>query len=300
MLRRDAERRRTLLGNDQMTDEIENLVETLTLEPAGADRFRGYGSPFGGARIFGGHLVAQALLAAYETVVDKACHSLSCVFIRAGDREAAVLFAVERVSDGSAFATRRVVAIQGERQILNVALSFQAAEPGFEHQDAAPDAPAPEAFLAEAEYIATLGEAVPAEVRARLMRPRPVEVRLGDPLALGEAAAPRARQWIRSRNRLRPDPRLHQAVLAYASDMGLMDIGMRPHGIDWRMPDVQSASLTHAVWFHRPVDFNDWHLCAQESPVAAGGRALNRCQIFDPQGRLVASVTQESLMRRRG
>jgi len=282
-----------------MTEEIENLAETLALEPLAGDRFRGHGSPFGGARIFGGHLVAQAVLAAYETVADKACHSLSCAFIRAGDRDTPVLFSVERVSDGFAFATRRVVATQGERQILGVFLSFQTPESGFEHQDAAPDAPGPETFLAEADYIATLGEAVPAEVRARLMRPRPVEVRLGDPLALGETAPARARQWIRSRNRLGPDPRLHQAVLAYASDMGLMDIGMRPHGIDWRMPDVQSASLTHAVWFHRPVDFNDWHLCSQDSPVAAGGRALNRCQIFDSARRLVASVTQESLIRRR-
>ena len=283
-----------------MTDEIENLVETLALEPLAADRFRGHGSPFGGARIFGGHLVAQALLAAYETVVGKACHSLSCAFIRAGDRETPVHFAVERVSDGSAFATRRVTATQGERQILNVALSFQAPEAGFEHQDAAPDTPAPEAFLDEAEHIASLGEAMVADLRARLMRPRPIEVRLGDPLQFGETAPPRARQWIRSRNRLGPDQRLHQAVLAYASDMGLIEIGMRPHGVDWRMPDVQSASLTHAIWFHRPVDFNDWHLCSQHSPVAAGGRALNRCQIFDPRGQLVASVTQESLMRRRG
>jgi acyl-CoA thioesterase-2 len=162
-----------------MTDEIENLAETLALEPLAGDRFRGHGSPFGGARIFGGHLVAQAVLAAYETVADKACHSLSCAFIRAGDRDRPVLFSVERVSDGFAFATRRVVATQGERQILGVFLSFQTPESGFEHQDAAPDAPGPETFLAEADYIATLGEAVPAEVRARLMRPRPVEVRLG-------------------------------------------------------------------------------------------------------------------------
>jgi len=284
-----------------MTTESENLLETLALEPVAADRFRGHGSPFGGARIFGGHLVAQALLAAYETVADKACHSLNCAFVRPGDSTAPVLFEVERVSDGSAFATRRVVATQGERQILNVATSFQAPETGLEHQCDAPKSEGPDTFVDEAEHIAGLGDVMPAGLRARLIRPRPVEIRLGDPIAFCETSPAASRQWMRSRTRLPDDQRYHQALLAYASDIGLMEVGMRPHGVDWRMPGVQSASLSHAVWFHRPTDFNVWHLYMQDSPVASGGRALNRSQVFDAHGLLVASVTQETLMRvRRG
>lgn len=280
-----------------MTVESENLLETLALEPVAADRFRGHGSPFGGARIFGGHLVAQALLAAYETIQDKACHSLNCSFLRPGDSAAPVLFEVERVSDGSAFATRRVIATQGSRQILNVATSFQTPESGLEHQCDPPQAEPPEAFVDEARHIAGLGDVMPADLRARLIRPRAVEIRLGDPIAFCETAPPFARQWMRSRTRLPDDQRHHQALLAYASDIGLVEVGMRPHGVDWRAPGVQSASLSHAVWFHRPTDFNDWHLFMQDSPVASGARALNRSQVFDSHGRLAASVIQETLMR---
>ena len=280
-----------------MAVESENLLETLALEPVATDRFRGHGSPFGGARIFGGHLIAQALLAAYETVQGKACHSLNCAFLRPGDSAAPVLFEVERIGDGSAFAARRVIATQGERRILDVATSFQAPESGLEHQGDAPQAEPPEAFVDEAQHIAGLGDVMPADLRARLIRPRPVEIRLGDPIAFCETAPAASRQWMRSRTRLPDNRRYHQALLAYASDIGLIEVGMRPHGVDWRMPGVQSASLSHAVWFHRPTDFNGWHLYMQDSPVASGGRALNRSQVFDAQGLLVASVTQESLIR---
>jgi acyl-CoA thioesterase-2 len=280
-------------------EEIENLVETLALEPIEMNLFRGASVEGGGPRVFGGHVIAQALLAAYETVEDRICHSIHCYFIRPGDPKVPILYEVDRARDGASFTTRRVTAIQHGEQIFNLAGSFQVAESGLEHQLPLPDVPAPEGLPDSFEQFKAMIEKMPEATRRMMGRPRPIEQRPVDPRQPNQKAPAVSNNWIRARAEIGPDQHLHQAILAYASDMGLLETSMRPHGVHWQTPGLQSASLDHALWFHRPINFNDWHLYSQESPSASGARGFVRGEIFDQDGRLVASVAQEGLLRQR-
>jgi acyl-CoA thioesterase II len=281
------------------TDDIENLVETLALERIEENLYRGRTSDRDGPRIFGGHVIAQALLAAYETVEDRVCHSIHCYFIRPGDPSVPILYEVDRARDGHSFTTRRVTAIQHGRQIFNLAGSFQVAEDGFEHQAEAPQVPPPDGLPDAFEQFKATLTGMPEAARRAMERPRPIEQRQANPRAPTDRAPPVANTWMRARAEIGRDQHLHQALLAYASDMGLLETSMRPHGVSWRSPGLQSASLDHALWFHRPSNFNDWHLYAQDSPSASGARGFIRGQIFDRHGALVASVAQEGLVRQR-
>jgi acyl-CoA thioesterase-2 len=284
---------------DDDSEEIEDLTQTLALEPIELNLFRGRTSWRDGPRLFGGQVIAQALLAAYGTVEDRICHSLHCYFLRPGDPKVPILFEVDRARDGTSFTTRRVTAIQHGRQIFNLAASFQVAEQGFEHQAAAPDAPAPESLPDGFERMKVMFEQMPEAAKRMMGRPRPIEQRQVDPRDPNAKAAPHSNVWMRARAPIGPDQHLHQALMAYASDMGLLETAMRPHGVNWMTPGLQEASLDHAIWFHRPLNFNDWHLYAQESTSASGARGFIRAQLFGQSGRLVASVTQEGLLRRR-
>lgn len=279
--------------------EIENLVETLALEPIEMNLFRGASVEGGGPRVFGGHVIAQALLAAYETVETRVCHSIHCYFIRPGDPKVPILYEVDRARDGGSFTTRRVTAIQHGEQIFNLAGSFQGVEQGFEHQAEMPAVPGPEGLPDSFEQFKAMIETMPEAARRMMGRPRPIEQRQVDPRGPTEKVAPICRNWIRARAEIGADQHLHQAILAYASDMGLLETSMRPHGVTWQTPGLQSASLDHAIWFHRPSNFNDWHLYAQDSPSASGARGFIRGQIFSKDGTLVASIAQEGLLRQR-
>jgi len=279
--------------------EIENLVETLALEPIEMNLFRGASVEGGGPRVFGGHVIAQALLAAYETVETRVCHSIHCYFIRPGDPKVPILYEVDRARDGGSFTTRRVTAIQHGEQIFNLAGSFQGVEQGFEHQAEMPAVPGPEGLPDSFEQFKAMLETMPEAARRMMGRPRPIEQRQVDPRGPTDKVAPICRNWIRARAEIGADQHLHQAILAYASDMGLLETGMRPHGVTWQTPGLQSASLDHAIWFHRPSNFNDWHLYAQDSPSASGARGFIRGQIFSKDGTLVASIAQEGLLRQR-
>ena len=279
--------------------EIENLVETLALEPIEMNLFRGASVEGGGPRVFGGHVIAQALLAAYETVETRVCHSIHCYFIRPGDPKVPILYEVDRARDGGSFTTRRVTAIQHGEQIFNLAGSFQGVEQGFEHQAEMPAVPGPEGLPDSFEQFKAMLETMPEAARRMMGRPRPIEQRQVDPRGPTDKVAPICRNWIRARAEIGADQHLHQALLAYASDMGLLETGMRPHGVTWQTPGLQSASLDHAIWFHRPSNFNDWHLYAQDSPSASGARGFIRGQIFSKDGTLVASIAQEGLLRQR-
>jgi acyl-CoA thioesterase-2 len=286
-------------NDSQIEAEVENLTETLALEPIEVNLFRGLTSGRDGPRIFGGHVIAQSLMAAYETVEDRVCHSLHCYFIRPGDPNVPILYEVDRSRDGSSFTTRRVTAIQHGRQIFNLAASFQVAEDGMEHQTKAPDAPPPENLRDAFEQFRKEIDKLPEETRRMMARPRPIEQRAVNPRRFAETVPPFDNIWMRARAEIGPDQHLHQAILAYASDMGLLETAMRPHGVTWQSPGLQSASLDHAIWFHRPLNFNDWHLYAQESPSASGARGFIRGQVFSAEGVLVASVAQEGLIRQR-
>jgi len=279
--------------------EVENLVETLKLEPIEMNLFRGASVEGGGPRVFGGHVIAQALLAAYETVETRVCHSIHCYFIRPGDPKVPILYEVDRARDGGSFTTRRVTAIQHGEQIFNLAGSFQGIEPGFEHQADMPAVPGPETLPDSFEQMKAMIDKMPEAARRMMGRPRPIDQRQVDPRGPTDKVAPTCRNWIRARAEIGADQHLHQAILAYASDMGLLETGMRPHGVTWQTPGLQSASLDHAIWFHRPSNFNDWHLYAQDSPSASGARGFIRGQIFSKDGTLVASIAQEGLLRQR-
>ena len=266
--------------------EIEDLNETLALERIEVNLFRGVAPPDRGPRIFGGHVIAQSLLAAYRTVEDRVCHSLHCYFIRPGDPAVPILYEVDRSRDGKSFATRRVIAIQHGEQIFNLAASFQVPEEGFEHQDPMPVMPPAESL---------------PEDTAHDHRPRAVDLRFVEQHDWSKPviAPPIQNIWMRAIAPLGDDPVMNQAAIAYASDMTFMSTGMRPHGVSWQTPGLQTASLDHAVWFHRPSQFNAWHLYSQKSPSASGTRGMNFGEVFNADGLLVASMAQEGLMRMR-
>lgn len=276
---------------------IRQLMDVLTLEQIEVNLFRGRSPKDEVGRIFGGQVIAQALLAAYQTIDGRVLHSCQSYFIRPGDPTIPVLYEVERSRDGKSFATRRVIAIQRGEQILNMASSFQVPEEGLEHQTALPDVPPPEDVASEDERWAKLAEKFPDR---NWFRDRPIEMRPIDPVDPFNPQVMPATQrvWFRAKAPVEGEA-LNQAVLAYASDMSLLGTAMRPHGVNWIKGGVQSASLDHILWFHRPIQAHHWHLYDQDSPSASGARGFNRGSIYDQDGRLVASAVQEGLIRRR-
>lgn len=279
-------------------EETENLIETLALEPIEMNLFRGTSPNDGFPRIFGGLVIAQALMAAYETVQDRACHSLHAYFIRPGDVRIPVLYQVDRARDGGSFTTRRVVAIQNGEQIFNLAASFQVAEEGYEHQSPMPAAPDPESVATEWDRALAQNENLPAAMIEHMKR-RPVDVRWPDPQDMFKPVPkpPRKQVWMRAKAPIGDDIKLQQAALAYASDMAFMETALRVHGLTWQTKGMQSASLDHAMWFHRPCDFNDWVLFDQDCPSTSQGRGFIRGEMYTRDGVLAASVAQECLMR---
>jgi len=281
-------------------EETENLIETLALEPIEMNLFRGVSPSDGFPRIFGGFVIAQALLAAYETVQDRVCHSIHAYFIRPGDVRIPVLYEVDRSRDGGTFTTRRVIAIQNGKQIFNLAASFQVAEDGLEHQSPMPSHPDPESVQGEFErMIADYGDKIPEGLKRQMNRPRPIDLRWPDPQNMFKPVPkpPRKQVWMKAKVPIGPDIKLQQACLAYASDMAFMETALRVHGVTWQTPGLQSASLDHAMWFHRPVDFNNWVLFDQDCPSTSQGRGFIRGEMYTQDGMLAASVAQECLMR---
>ena len=281
------------------TPEI--LTESLALERIEVNTFRGVSPEDGPGRIFGGQVIAQSLLAAYETVEDRICHSLHCYFIRPGDPRIPILFEVDRSRDGGTFTTRRVIAVQNGKQIFNLAASFQVAEDGFEHQAPMPAVRSAGDMAQEAEaHKKAVLDGMSEEMRRMMNRPRPIEMIGRDNYGFGrkpKPSEPKSDTWMRAVAPIGDDARMHQVILAYASDMNLLSTAMRPHGVAWQTPGLQSASLDHAMWFHKASNFNDWHLYTQDSPSASGGRGFVRGAIYGQDGTLVASVAQEGLMR---
>ncbi|MFC2967286.1 acyl-CoA thioesterase [Acidimangrovimonas pyrenivorans] len=290
---------------DAAPDPVATLLDLLDIEPLEINLFRGRGS--GGEtskRIFGGQVIAQALAAAYHTVDDRACHSLHAYFIRPGDPSIPVIYEVDRARDGGSFTTRRVVAIQHGRQIFNLAASFHVEEESPVHQHGMPPGmPDPDSLPSRAESRAALAERLrdiaPDKLRADFLRPSPVEIREVVPYDMAEPKpAPDGHAvWFRLARPAGGAAWLQQCLLAYASDMYLLGSSLRPLGESWLTGQVMTASLDHALWFHRPVNFDDWHLYVMDAPFTGGARGFNRGTIFSRDGLLVASVAQEGLVR---
>ncbi|WP_372611686.1 acyl-CoA thioesterase [Aquicoccus sp.] len=278
----------------------DSLVSVLDVEPVEENFFRGIATPGARGRSFGGQVIAQALMAAIRTVPDdRANHSLHGYFMRPGDATKPVLYQVERDRDGRSFATRRVVAVQNGQPILNLAASFQVEEEGLSHQDTMPDVPAPEDLKSELELAAEFKDELPEMFLKWLSVPRPIEMRHVTPRPpFTREPAPEQSYWFRVTGRIGEDANLHRAALAYASDFGLLGTSAYAHAKAFADPDMQFASLDHALWIHGPFRADDWLLYVMDSPWSGGARGFNRGRIFTRDGRLVANVAQEGLIRR--
>ncbi len=283
-------------------DALEGLLAVLDLTPADdPDTFVGQSQPQPWGRVFGGQVLAQSLAAAQRTidgpdVGDRPVHSMHGYFLRAGDSNEPITFAVERLRDGRSFSARRVHALQFGRPILSMIASFQAPSTGLEHQLAMPDVPAPEDLPSIGERYAHL-ESTAAKY---WMRQRPMDLRhVDEPIYLSGAADRSTHQavWMRAVGRLPDDPALHAAVLAYASDYTLLEPILRAHGRGWSERGLKAASLDHAMWWHRPARADEWLLYVQDSPSAQGARGLGIGRIHRRDGALVASVAQEGMLR---
>ncbi|MFP6622184.1 MAG: acyl-CoA thioesterase II [Myxococcota bacterium] len=282
-----------------MTETLNDLLQVLDLEAIDFNIFRGSNEPTRYGRLFGGQVAAQALVAAGRTVDALPAHSLHGYFLRPGDPSVPVVYTVDRIRDGRSFVTRRVVGQQRGKAIFNMAASFHEPEVSYEHQDPMPEAPDPEEVPTWSERMQEVWDSLPEEMKKVTPSPRPIDIRhVQAPTYLGGASSPGpALVWMKADGRLADDPLLHQCVLTYGTDISLLDNILRPHGRLGKLGPMMVASIDHAVWFHRPLRADEWLLYVQESPAAFGARGFARGTLYTRDGRLVASTTQEGLMR---
>lgn len=285
-------------GNEQ----LQQLFDHLKLESLDVDLYRSIHKNEGWMRVYGGQVLAQALLCASETVPqDRQPHSLHSYFLRPGDLNHPIIFKVERIRDGKSFNTRRVTAMQHGDAILNLAASYQISEPGLSHQSEMPQVPAPEQCLTRKELAEKYRDSIPAEMLARFSRPFAIDLRQVDPenFLRPEKHPPHRSVWMKLNTELAQDYPWHAHMLAYASDMTILETSLRPHGISLFSNRLQVASLDHSMWFHRPFRMDEWLLYVQDSPSSAAGRGFSRGSIYKQNGELVVSVAQEGLIRMR-
>jgi acyl-CoA thioesterase-2 len=283
-----------------MTAAVDELLSILDLERLEHNLFRGRSPQVEWQRVFGGQTIAQALVAAQRTVEpDRHVHSLHGYFMRPGDIKVPIVYEVDRIRDGSSFTTRRVVAVQHGQAIFSLEASFQIEEKGLEHQFPMPlDVPGPEGLPTQRELLQRANH-VPEAVRRFWARERPLEIR---PVNLEhyesrDKLPPRQNVWIRLNGPVPDERALRSALLAYLSDMTLLDTATFAHGRGLFDPDIQAASLDHAMWFHRPQALDGWLLYAQDSPSSSGSRGFSRGLLYTQDGTLIASVAQEGLVR---
>lgn len=281
---------------------VADLVFLLELEAKGADIFVGRRRPDGTGRVFGGQAIAQALGAASRTVApDRQVHSLHAYFLRPGSDDLPIEYRVKRDLDGRSFSNRRVVASQQCKPILNFVASFQQPVAGAGHQHPAmPDVPGPENLTPDATIRKNVAAKVPGgPIKQLLLRPFPVDFRSVEPRDWldPQIRPPVSHVWFRTISPLPPDPAVHRAVLAYVSDFQILATALQPFGKTLHSDMIKGASLDHAIWFHEEFSLDDWLLFATESPWSGHARGYGRGQIFDRDGKLVASVTQEGMLR---
>lgn len=288
---------------DKDSSVLEELLTLLELERIEENIYRGMSQDLGFGNIFGGQVLGQSLSATLRTVPkERSVHSLHAYFMRPGDPVLPIVYKVDCIRDGKSFTTRRAIAIQKGRAIFSMSASFQRLEKGFDHQDDLPAVPGPEGLVSELEMARSIKDKIPEPFRAKLTCDRPIEIRPvypRDPFK-PEKRKPDKYAWFKAIDKMPDDPVIHQYLLAYASDFGLVETSMYPHGHSFWEPNIQVASLDHAMWFHRDFRMDDWLLHAMHSPSASGARGLNYGNIFNRDGQLVASIIQEGLIRYRG
>ncbi len=278
---------------------LEELLELLKLEKIEENIFRGQSQDLGFGAVFGGQVLGQALSAASQTVPKTSpAHSLHAYFLRHGDDTKPIVYDVDCIRDGKSFTTRRVRAIQKGRSIFSMSASFQIQEPGFDHQDTAPEVPGPDGIESELEMSRKVADRIPEKMRDRILCEKPIEIRPVNPINpfAPEKKEPVKYNWFRAISRMPDDPAAHQYLLAYASDFHLVGTSLYPHGHSYWEQDLQTASLDHAMWFHRDFRMDDWLLYVMHSPNASGARGLSFGRVYTRDGKLVASVAQEGLI----
>jgi acyl-CoA thioesterase-2 len=284
-----------------MEAEIADLLSLLELEQLEVNLFRGESRDVGSPQVFGGQVLGQALTAASATVAARVVHSLHAYFLRRGDFNAPIVYQVDRSLDGHSFSNRRVVAIQHGEQIFNMAASFQVVEPGLDHQVDMPSVPRPEDLPDSSTPPPEMVKHMPERLRQFFEQPRPFTFRLVQSFEpeqnKAEKTEPARQVWFRAVGKLPDDERLHRCLLAYASDFFLLGTSILPHAPSKLEGRLVMASLDHAMWFHRPLRVDDWLLYAMESPSASGARGFARAGVFARDGRLVATIAQEGLVR---
>ena len=275
------------------------LLDLLDLEPIEENIYRGQNRNIGTGRIFGGQVLAQALVAAARTVGDdRPVHSMHGYFILAGDLDVPVVYFVDTLRDGGSFTTRRVTAIQHGKAIFNLSASFHRPEEGWDHQAPMPAVPDPESLPKELDLVRERAHELPDAIRPYLTQDRPLDIRLVGRHPFDDSPEEAVRHyWFKAEGTLGDALLEHQAVLAYASDYGLLGAALDPHGVSYRDPRLMVASLDHSIWFHRPFRVDEWLLYATESPIAAGARGFCRGSFYTRDVVLVASTAQEGLMR---
>lgn len=284
-----------------MTDVLEQLISVLELKKISENHYEGCSEDLGFPNVFGGQVCGQAMMAAYKSVEDRIAHSMHGYFLRAGDPNLPIQYEVQALRDGGSFSARRVIARQYDKEIFTLNASFQAPETGFDHQIDMPDATEPDVLLSELEMRRRFKHLIPDKLREQFTRDRPIEIRPVNPVNYSnpDVRAPYKQNWFRAVGDLPDDQYLHQCILTYASDFGLLGTSMLPHGVSFAQKGMQVASIDHALWFHRPFRVDEWLLYDMDSPSASAGRGFNRGNVFNQKGELVASVCQEALIRKK-
>jgi acyl-CoA thioesterase II len=276
---------------------VAHLLEVLELEQLDENRFVGRTQFMPHGRVFGGQVLAQALVAANKTVEGRTAHSMHGYFLRAGDIAEPIEFEVDRLRDGRSFSSRRVQALQQGQPIFSMITSYQEGQPGLEHAVEMPKGLTPPDSLPSAGELLAGIDHPTAKYWANS---RPFDLRHVQPAIYLQPAQSRENQqsvWFKALEPMPDDPALHQVALAYASDYTILESIYRRHGLSWAHPGISTASLDHAIWFHRPARVDQWLLYQQTSPAAQGGRGLSQGHIFTQAGELVATVAQEGMVR---
>jgi acyl-CoA thioesterase-2 len=283
-----------------MTEVLNKLIAVLQLNKIGDNLFEGCSQDLGFKNVFGGQVCGQAMMAAYQTVDDRIAHSMHGYFLRPGDHSFPIQYETQVLRDGGTFSARRVIAKQHDKEIFTLNASFQKEEQGLSHQFDIPDTTAPENLISELEMRRRFKHLIPEKLREQFTRDGPIEIRPVRPINYTDPdiRPPYKQNWFRAVAKLPDDLALHQCILTYASDFGLLGTSMLPHGVSFAQKGMQVASLDHAIWFHRPFRIDEWLLYDMDSPSASQGRGLNRGNIFNQKGELVASVCQEALIRK--
>lgn len=284
-----------------MSTVLNQLLSHLSLEKIEEGLYRGQSQNLGFGRVFGGQVIGQALSAAKETVEDRYVHSFHSYFLRPGDDKKPIVYDVENIRDGGSFSTRRIQAIQFGKPIFYMTASFQSEEIGYEHQSPMPEVPGPEGLLSEYDFYQQNLDKIPAHLHDIVTCEKPIEIRhvqLNDPFKPTKMDS-RRQVWIKANGILPDDRRIHRYLLSYASDFNFLPTALFPHGKSILQRDMQVATIDHSMWFHRPFRMDEWILYDMDSTSASGGRGFVKGQFFDQAGNLIASATQEGVIRDR-